>query len=124
MDWESAEVAEMGQMRSETIDLGAMVATRHTIPAGFDSAPLYEGLPHDMCPCEHWCYLAKGKLRYAFADGGLLVADAGQAFHVRAGHLAEVLERAELIEFTPADAYRRKAQHLAAHAGNHPSALE
>jgi hypothetical protein len=91
---------------------GGMVIARHRIPAGFDSAPLYEGLPDDMCPCEHWCYLASGVLLYRFADGGTLEARAGDAFHLRAGHLAEVLEDAELIEMTRADEYRRKAEHL------------
>lgn len=37
----------------------------------------------------------------------------GDAFHLRAGHLADVLEDAELIEFTDAEDYRRKAEHLA-----------
>jgi hypothetical protein len=72
-------------MESHVTDMGDMVCARHRIPAGFDSTPLYRGLPHDMCPCEHWCYLAAGKLRYRF-------------------------------ELTPADAHRRKAEHLAQHA--------
>ena len=120
MDWSDAEVAQIGAMRSETIALGAMVATRHTIPAGFDSSPLYAGLPRDMCPCEHWCYLQSGRLRYRFADGDEMEASAGQAFYVRSGHLAEVPEAAVLIEFTPADQYEAKVKHLAARA----SALE
>jgi len=37
---------------------------------------------------------------------------AGDSFHLRAGHLADVLEDAELIEFTRAQEYRRKAAHL------------
>lgn len=118
MSWEQAEVVQVGEMRSETIELGEMVCARHRIPAGFDSAPFYRGLPDDMCPCEHWCYLAKGSLRYRFADGETLTAEAGEAFHVRAGHLADVLQDAELIEFTRAEDYRRKAEHLASQAGN------
>jgi len=42
----------------------------------------------------------------------LIPAGFGDAFHVRAGHLAEVLEDAELIEFTRSEDYRRKAEHL------------
>ena len=79
-----------------------MTLARHTIPAGFDSAPLYRGLPDDMCPCEHWCFLARGELH----------ARQGDAFHLRAGHLAEVIADAELIELTRSDEYRRKAEHL------------
>ena len=79
-------------MKSEVlVEEGGMTLVRHRIPAGFDSAPLYRGLPDDMCPCEHWCYLARGELRYRFAD-------------------------AELIELTRSEEYRRKAEHLARHA--------
>jgi hypothetical protein len=113
MRWEEAEVTRSGGMQTQVLDLGEMVCARHLIPAGFDSAPLYLGLPGDMCPCEHWCYLAEGRLTYRFGDGGVLEAAAGEAFHVRAGHLAEVHEDAVLIEFTAAEAYRRKAEHLA-----------
>jgi hypothetical protein len=45
-----------------------------------------------------------------------LEVEAGDAFHVRPGHLADVLEQSELIEFTPAAAYRRKEEHLARQA--------
>ncbi|HVY78420.1 MAG TPA: hypothetical protein VG898_07945 [Solirubrobacterales bacterium] len=114
MDWSETETHRVGEMESRVLDMGGMVCARHLIPAGFDSAPLYVGLPDDMCPCEHWCYLARGILRYRFADGETLLARAGEAFHLRTGHLAEVLEDAELIEFTDAGQYRRKAAHLAA----------
>lgn len=80
------------------LELEEMVCARHTIPAGFNSAPLYRGLPEDMCPCEQWCYLARGRLRYRFADGETRQVEEGDAFHVRAGRLADVLEDVELIE--------------------------
>jgi hypothetical protein len=95
------------------VEQGGMTLVRHRIPAGFDSSPLYQGLPGDMCPCEHWCYLARGELRYRFADGGELHAREGDAFHLRAGHLADVLADAELIELTRSGEYRRKSEHLA-----------
>jgi hypothetical protein len=117
MRWEQAEVSRIGGFESQLLDLGEMVCARHLIPAGIDSEPLYRGLPDDMCPCEHWCYLAKGRLRYRFADGGELAVGAGEAFHLPAGHLAEVLEDAELIEFTATEDYRRKAAHLANRSG-------
>lgn len=90
-----------------------MAVVRHAIPAGFDSTPLYRGLPGDMCPCEHWCYLVSGRLRYRFADGATLEVEAGDGFHVRAGHLADALDDAVLIEVTRGEEYARKAEHLA-----------
>jgi hypothetical protein len=114
MGWEEAEVSRVDGLESQLLEMGEMVCVRHLVPAGFDSAPLYRGLPDDMCPCEHWCYLSKGRLRYRFADGGKeLAVQAGEAFHVRGGHLADALEDSELIEFTAAEPYRRKAAHLA-----------
>jgi steroid delta-isomerase-like uncharacterized protein len=111
--WQGAEVSHVGEMESQVLDLGEMVCARHLIPAGFDSAPLYRGLPDDMCPCEHWCYLVSGALRYRFTDGETYDARAGDSFHLKAGHLADVLEDSELIEFTRTEDYRRKAAHLA-----------
>lgn len=103
-----------GEMESEVVvETGGMTLARHRVPAGFDSSPRYRGLPDDMCPCEHWCYLVRGELRYRFADGATAEFAAGDAFHVRAGHLADVLADAELIELTRTDEYRRKAEHLA-----------
>jgi hypothetical protein len=104
-------------MRSEVlVEEGGMTLVRHRTPAGFDSTPLYRGLPGDMCSCEHWCYLADGELRYRVADGEELHVRAGEAFHLRGGHLAEALAEAELIELTRSEEYRRKAEQLARHA--------
>ena len=116
--WEGARVARVGEMDSEVLEgLGEMTVVRHRIPAGFDSSPYYRGLPEDMCPCEHWCYLVRGELHYRFAAGETLLAREGDAFHVRGGHLVDVLDDSELIELTRSDEYRRKAEHLARVAG-------
>jgi len=117
MLWDEAEVSRVDALKSQVLEMGEMVCVRHLVPAGFDSTPLYRGLPADMCPCEHWCYLVKGRLRYRFADGGELTVEAGEAFHLRSGHLADALEDSELIEFTAAEPYRRKAEHLASRKG-------
>jgi hypothetical protein len=116
MSWELAEVSRVGEMESQLLRLGELVCARHLIPAGFESEPLYRGLPNDMCPCEHWCYLARGKLSYRFADGDTLTVTEGDAFHVKAGHLTEVREDAELIEFTRTAEYEEKSRHLARRA--------
>ena len=112
MGWTNARTSRIGAMESQVLELGEMVCTRHLIPAGFDPTPYYRGLPDDMCPCEHWCYLARGRLRYRFADGATQEVATGDAFHLRAGHLAEALEDTELIEFTDRKDYQRKAEHL------------
>jgi len=107
-------MSKAGEMETEIlVEEGGMVVVRHLVPAGFDSSPLYRGLPDDMCPCEHWCYLARGELRYRFAYGETRTFEAGDAFHVPGGHLADALADAELIELTRSEEYRRKAAHLA-----------
>lgn len=107
-------MGKASEMKSEVLaEEGGMVLVRHLVPARFDSSPLYRGLPDDMCPCEHWCYLVRGRLRYRFADGAPAEFAAGEGFYVRRGHLADALEDVELIEVTDAEEYRRKAAHLA-----------
>jgi hypothetical protein len=120
MTWEGAAVSRLGEMVTETLEMGEMVLARHRIPRGFDSAPHYRGLPNDMCPCEHWIYLASGELSYRFAEGGALTVRAGDAAHVRGGHLADALEDSVLIELTRAEDFRRKAEHLAGRDGTEP----
>jgi len=53
MSWAEAEISRIDGLESQVLAMGEMVCARHLIPAGFDSAPLYRGLPDDMCPCEH-----------------------------------------------------------------------
>ncbi len=107
-------MSKAGEMETEIlVEEGGMVVARHLVAAGFDSSPLYRGLPDDMCPCEHWCYLVRGRLRYRFAGGASAEYGGGEGFHIPGGHLAEALEDAELIEVTRAEEYRRKAAHLA-----------
>lgn len=120
MSWEGASVSRLGEMVTETLEMGEMVLARHRIPQGFDSVPHYRGLPDDMCPCEHWIYLVSGELSYRFAEGGTLSVKAGDAAHVRAGHLADVLADSVLIELTRSGDYRRKAEHLARRDGPAP----
>ena len=50
-------------MKSEVlVEEGGMTLVRHSIPVGFDSAPLYRGLPDDLCPCEHHGYVTAGQI--------------------------------------------------------------
>jgi hypothetical protein len=81
--------ADWGDLRSLIISL----------PAGTDLAPLLKGLPGDLCPCPHWGYLVKGRLRVTYADTGEIV-EAGDLFYLPPGHTAFVEEDAEIVEFS------------------------
>ena len=99
-------------MRMAVAELGGMAAAHYHLPAGYDPRPHYKGLPDDMCPCTHWGYIIRGKIRMRTATGTEIL-EAGQIFHLTAGHIGEVLEDTEMVEFTPAEEFRRKSAHVA-----------
>ena len=39
------------------------------LPAGADLRPATVGLPNDLCPCPHWGYMIKGRVRMHTLDG-------------------------------------------------------
>jgi hypothetical protein len=39
------------------------------LPAGADLRPATTGLPDDLCPCPHWGYMVKGRVRMHTTDG-------------------------------------------------------
>ncbi|HLE96889.1 MAG TPA: hypothetical protein VI997_05910 [Candidatus Thermoplasmatota archaeon] len=74
---------------------------------GFEKWPrarleaLFEGMPGNACQAEHWGFVLKGKMRARTKDGEITI-EAGQAYHLDRGHtVLEVLEPAEVVEFTP-----------------------
>jgi hypothetical protein len=71
-----------------------------SLPAGLDASPLLRGLPDDRCPCPHWGYVVKGRLRVTSPDGEETCA-AGDLYHMPPGHTFVVEEDAELVEFSP-----------------------
>ena len=84
-----------------------------TAPKGFDFGPALKGLPHDMCCCEHWGMITKGRMDVITHDGKSLSLSAGQAFHLLPGHAPSFPEDCSWYEFTPTD----QAQRLFAHLG-------
>ncbi|MDX1623267.1 MAG: hypothetical protein R3199_04730 [Gemmatimonadota bacterium] len=82
-------------------------------PAGFDFGPALEGLPHDMCPCEHWGTILEGRMDITTHDGQELTLSEGEAFHLLPGHSPEFPEDCSWYEFTPTE----QADRLFAHMG-------
>lgn len=39
------------------------------LPAGADLRPATKGLPDGLCPCPHWGYMIKGRVRMHTLDG-------------------------------------------------------
>ena len=53
------------RMREE----GDLTVSFVRLPAGANLAPALKGLPDDLCPCPHWGYMLKGRLRMHTKDG-------------------------------------------------------
>jgi hypothetical protein len=90
-------------------DLRAMVIS---LPAGIDLAPLLQGLPGDLCPCPHWGYVVKGRIRVRYAEGEETL-QAGDLFFMPPGHAPLVEEDAEFVEFSRPSEFQPVLDHLA-----------
>lgn len=82
------------------------------LPAGADLRPATKGLPDDLCPCPHWGYMLKGKVRMHMADGNHRDFPAGEAFYWGPGHAPEALEDSEYVDFSPTHEFQRVLDHL------------
>ena len=70
--------------------------------ADADLAPLFQGLPGDLCPLPRWGYVIKGQIGFRFADREETYA-AGDAYYVPPGHTPVHHAGCEIVEFSPTD---------------------
>ena len=91
-----------GAVTIREVEWGDMKVTYPSLPVGFDPTPLYQGLPGNRCPCPHWGYVIKGRIRVRYADRDE-VFSAGDVYYMEPGHTAVVEEDYESIEFSPKD---------------------
>lgn len=92
-------------------DAGALTVCFVRLPAGANLAPALRGLPGDLCPCPHWGYMLKGRVRMHTADGPLEYP-AGEAFYWGPGHAPEALEDSEYVDFSPTEEFHRVIDHI------------
>ena len=92
-------VFQSGSSYHRDVEWGEMSAAFWGFPAGFDSSPLFKGLPNG-CQCPHWGYLLKGRMRVKYADHEEVVT-AGEAYYLAPGHLPLMEEDCEMVEFSP-----------------------
>ena len=81
------------------------------LPEGADLRPATKGLPDDLCPCPHWGYMIKGRVRMHTPDGHHDFA-AGEAFYWAPGHVPEALEDSEYVDFSPTDQFQPVIDHI------------
>lgn len=83
---------------------------------GVDMSPAFKGLPDDLCPCPHWGYVLKGRIKLHMKDGDT-VYSAGEAFYWAPGHAPEALEDSEFIDFSPTAEFDAVVTHVSAQLG-------
>jgi hypothetical protein len=99
-------VFQTGSAYSRDVEWGDMNVAFEAIPAGMDTTPLFKGLPNDACPCPHWGYLFKGKMRIKYADHEEVIS-AGEAYYLTPGHNVVSEEDSEIVEFSPKGEYQK-----------------
>ena len=90
---------------------GALTVAFVRLPAGADLRPATAGLPDDLCPCPHWGYMLKGRVRMHTTDGHQDFV-AGEAFYWGPGHAPEALEDSEYVDFSPTHEFQRVIDHI------------
>jgi hypothetical protein len=91
--------------RSRMVEWGGMIVSYETFPKGVDAAPLFKGLPDDMCQSPHWGYILKGRVRISTGNGDF-VLKTGDVYYLEPGHVPAYEEDTEVLEFSPVAEYR------------------
>ncbi len=91
---------------------GGMTVDLNNAPAGTDFTPLLVGLENDHCQVPHWGYVVDGAIQIEYEDGSSEVFREGEAFYMKPGHTAQVLEDLKLVSFSPEDGMHDLAAHL------------
>jgi hypothetical protein len=97
---EMTTVLAAGDASIRGLDWDGMRVVIMKIPAGTDFTPLLKGLPGDRCPCPHWGYVLKGRLRIEDGDGEYAI-EAGDVFYLPPGHTAFAEVDSECFEVSP-----------------------
>ena len=92
--------------RSRIVEWGGMIVSYETFPKGVDAAPLFKGLPGDMCQSHHWGYIFKGRVRVRRADGDEVLR-AGDVYYLEPGHVPFFEEDTEVLEFSSKAEYEQ-----------------
>lgn len=90
-----------------------------TVTGPIDCTPGYQGLPGGVCPCPHYGFVFKGRLRCVWpgSDRPDEVAEAGDVYFFPAGHSLVYEEASEVLELNPAAPLQQVMDHFEALAG-------
>src|SRR5687768_6471350 len=91
---------------SRMTEWGGMIVSYETFPKGTDAAPLFKGLPDDMCQSPHWGYIVRGRVRVKSKDGDV-VMKTGDVYYIEPGHVPIFEEDNEVLEFSQKKEYQQ-----------------
>jgi hypothetical protein len=91
----------------------------YTTTEPLDCTPVYAGLPGGVCPCPHYGYVFKGRLRcvYVGTDWPDEVAETGDVYFFQPGHVLVYEEPSEVLELNPASSLALLMDHIEKLAG-------
>ena len=104
---------EDGGVQLRARDENGLTVAFVRLPAGADLRPATKGLPDDLCPCPHWGYMIKGRVRM-HTLGGSQDFEARHAFYWAPGHAPEALEDCEYVDFSPTREFTPVIEHIRA----------
>jgi hypothetical protein len=117
MTWKDLPTALEGEgVEVRATEVGDLTAGWFRFAEGVDLGPAMKGLPGDMCPCPHWGYMIKGRLKMRTADGDHEYR-AGEAFYWTPGHVPVALEDCEYIDFSPTRELAKVVEHIQGASG-------
>jgi len=78
----------------------------YTVAPPVDCEFVSQGLPGGLCPCPHYGYVLKGRVRarYPGTDWPEEVAGEGDVYFFQSGHILTYEEDSEILELNPAAA--------------------
>ena len=91
---------------------GGLAVDVNNAPKGTNFTPLLEGLENDHCQVPHWGYVVKGAVEVGYQDGSKEIFKEGEAFYMKPGHTALVLEDLQIVAFSPEDGMHDLSDHL------------
>jgi hypothetical protein len=92
-------------------EVGEMTVAFVKLKEGTDFGPALVGLPDDLCPCPHWGYMLRGRVKMNTKDGES-VYEGGQAFYWGPGHAPVALEDSEYVDFSPTEDFQAVIRHI------------
>jgi hypothetical protein len=105
----AAHVDDHGPVEDRHEDVDGYTVNFLTFRQDVDATPLMIGLPGDRCQCDHWGYVIEGKMTFRFADHEE-VFTAGDAFHLKPGHIPVATAGTRCVQFSPAEELHKVAE--------------